>query len=306
MSAGPAGSPPEPAAALAALLAPTLERGARWSVELREAGGAAAAGRGRVIAAHRPTELLPTASLAKILLLVEVAERIEDGRLDAAQPLRRDAVPPVADSGLWQHLRTDVLPLADAAALVGAVSDNLATNVLLERVGLPAVQAQERLAPGGSRLLDRVRDHRGPADPPCLSQGCAGDWAGIMAALAAGDRGGPGAPGAAVSARVLGWLRLGTDLSMVGGALGLDPLAHGEPDRGISLISKTGTDDGVRADAGLVTGPAGRLAYAAICRWDPGAGTGSPDPQRDEVLSAMRGIGALLRELVAPAAPLSP
>ena len=55
-----------------------------------------------------------------------------------------------------------------------------------------------------------------------------------------------------VSSQVLGWLATGVDLSMVGAAFGLDPLAHAVPDRGISLHNKTGTDAGVRADVGLV------------------------------------------------------
>src|SRR5699024_4022766 len=83
----------------------------------------------------------------------------------------------------------------------------------------------------------------------------------------------------AVSQQVLDWLRTGVDTSMVSGALGLDPLAHHEPDRGISLAHKTGTDTGVRADTGVVAGPAGTMIYAVLATFN--------DADRDAVLAEM-------------------
>ena len=65
-----------------------------------------------------------------------------------------------------------------------------------------------------------------------------------------------------VSARVLRWVAANADLSMVAAAFGLDPLAHAEPDRGVTLINKTGTISTVRADVGIVVGPAAEVAYA--------------------------------------------
>jgi beta-lactamase class A len=49
-------------------------------------------------------------------------------------PLARTAEDPVVDSGLWQHLAAEALSAGDLAVLVGAVSDNLATNTLLRHV----------------------------------------------------------------------------------------------------------------------------------------------------------------------------
>ena len=93
---------------------------------------------------------------------------------------------------------------------------------------------------------------------------------------------------------MLSWLRAGADLSMVAQPLGLDPLAHADGDRGLRLWHKTGTDDGTRADVGLVSGPEGTVAYAAIARWDP---TG-PD-RRMPVLAAMHALGRALLPAVA-------
>ncbi|WP_392507914.1 serine hydrolase [Naumannella halotolerans] len=115
---------------------------------------------------HDPDRLLRTASVGKLFLLTRTAELITEGSLDPAEELSRSTVEPVADSGLWQHLRTDTLPIADIATLIGAASDNWATNVLLRRVGLDSVQRlAATLCDGGSQLWDAVRDHRGPDQP---------------------------------------------------------------------------------------------------------------------------------------------
>lgn len=234
-------------------------------------------------------EVVSTASLAKVFLLVEVAARLADGTLAPERRVGRGAAGPVADSGLWQHLAAPDLALVDAAALVGAVSDNLATNVLLDELGLPAVQARAgQLAPYGSTLLDRVRDVRGVGDVPMLSRGCAADWAPIAARLARGE-----VVDAGVSAQVVRWLTAGVDLSMVAGGLGLDPLAHGPDDGPLWLWSKTGTSPGVRADVGVATGGRRAVAWAVLASWaDTGQGLERP------VLAAMREVGERLGERV--------
>lgn len=243
------------------VLAPTLAAGVRWSVVVGEE-------------AHEPDLLLRTASVGKVFLLAELSARLDAGTLEERHPVDRRRVGPVADSGLWQHLATDVLPLVDAARLVGTVSDNWATNALLELVGLDAVRERaRRTAPGGSMLHDLVRDDRGPEHPPTLSEGCARDWVAIMPAL---------------DPRVRDWLSSGVDLSMVAAAWDLDPLAHRE-DPAVRLVNKTGTAEGVRADVGVVEVDGHVTAYAALAEWDP-----AHPELRGPVMAAMRGIGGLV------------
>ena len=230
---------------------PDLEPRARWAVCVRQGD--------EVLLAHREHELHRTASIGKLLLLRDVAAGLDAGRLRRDEPLDRRSVEPVADSGLWQHLDVDVLPLHDVALLVASVSDNLATNVLLHRLGLPAPH-------GRVALHDLVRDRRGPEHPPTLSTGTAADLVDLVTAL---------------PPQVHEWLRTGTDLSMVAAAFALDPLAHADAD----LVSKTGTDSTVRAEVGLVGG----IAYAVLVEWDAG------QDLRHEVLDGMRGIGELVR-----------
>lgn len=245
-----------------------------WSAAVLDAAS------GRLLAVRSPERVLPTASVGKLLLLLEVARRLADGRLDPAQPLQRTDEDAVADSGLWQHLRAESLPVEDLAVLTAAVSDNLATNVLLRHVGLDAVeQVGPSLGLDSLRLHDRVRDVRTPDDPPTLSQGNALDLARFAALLATED--------SLEWAVLRRWLASGVDLSMVPGDLGLDPLAHVDADRGLRFLGKTGTDAGVRADVGLLASGSAVTAYAVVASWTPTA----QDPQRDDVLRAMRAVG---------------
>jgi beta-lactamase class A len=233
--------------------------------------------------------VMPTASIGKVLLLVEVAARIREGQFGPLSLLERSLEDAVGDSGIWQHLQVPSLPIADLAALVGATSDNLATNVLLRHVGLDAVSARtESLGLKRTALLDLVRDHRGPDDAPQLSIGSAKELTWLFSALARGE-----IVDASTSRRVISWLSLNTDLSLVGSAFGLDPLAHRSGDHGILLVNKTGTDNGVRSEVGVLRGPRAGVAYAVSTYFDD-----SSLPVRLAVLDGMRTVGLDILEYV--------
>ena len=233
--------------------------------------------------------VLPTASIGKILLLVEVSARLTERDFSGYGILDKTPRDAVGDSGVWQHLQAPSLPVADLATLVGASSDNLATNVLLRQVGLQAVRDRtESLGLMRTALLDLVRDSRGPDDAPQLSVGSTAELAWLFAALARGE-----VVDNLTSSRVLGWLSLNADLSMVASAFGLDPLSHRGADHGMLLVNKTGTDSGVRSEAGVVRGPRTAVAYAVSVQFsDDGIAA------RLRVLDAMRTVGFDLLEYV--------
>ena len=232
---------------------------------------------------------LPTAGVGKILLLVEVSARITADESAAYELLDRSPLDEVGGSGTWQLLRVPSLPMTDVAALVGASSDNLGTNVLLRRIGLDAVRARtEALGLSRTALLDIVRQERGPDDAPQLSVGSVAELTWLITALSRGqvvDR--------VTSRRVLGWLAGNTDLSLVASAFGLDPLEHREPDHAIRLINKTGSDAGVRSEVGLLNGPRAGVAYALTVTFDDAS-----IAARLSVLEAMRVFGVDLLEYV--------
>ena len=242
---------------------------------------------GRVLFSVDDHVVMPTASIGKVLLLVEVASRLGSASPEAFTLLDRAPRDAVGDSGIWQHLQSPSLPLADLAALVGATSDNLATNVLIRHVGLEAVRARtEALGLTRTALLDLVRDHRGPDDAPQLSIGSAKELTWLFASLARGEVVNP-----EVSQRVVGWLSLNADLSMVASAFGLDPLAHRMPDHNVLLMNKTGTDGGVRSEVGVLRGPRASVAYAVSMYF-----ADTMLSSRLAVLDGMRQVGADLLE----------
>lgn len=258
-----------------------------WSIVVRDLAT------DQTLLSHDPDRVLPTASMGKVLLLVEVFRQAERGELDLSEPLPLDPRHDVADSGLLHLFHDRRITLRDACLLVGAVSDNLATNALADLCGLDTV----RMTGGDLGLvqtafLDLIRDERGPQHPWAPSCGTAGELAQVFALL---HRGAAVSP--QVSSQVLDVLSAGADTSLVAGGLHLDPLAHREPDGGVVLRHKTGYDPGVRADAGVVCGPAASLSYAVLAQWSPDADAG-PTPARIAVEDHMRAVGIALRDHV--------
>jgi beta-lactamase class A len=244
---------------------------------------------GRTLLAIDDRIVLPTASIGKILLLLEVSARLTARDTSGFGLLDKTPGEAVGDSGLWQHLQAPSLPITDLATLVGATSDNLATNVLLRHVGLAAVRARtESLGLMRTALLDLVRDDRGPDDAPQLSVGSTAELSWLFGALARNEIVDP-----LTSQRVLGWLALNTDLSMVAGAFGLDPLAHRNTDHNTLLVNKTGSDAGIRAEAGALRGSVRAVAYAVTVQF-----TDNSLSTRMRVLEAMRVVGIDLLEYV--------
>lgn len=225
---------------------------------------------------------VPTAEIGEVMLLIEVAARLSAGEPSAEGILNRTAADTVSGTGLWQHLQVPALPTSDLAALVGATSDSLATNVLLRRIGLDSVRARgESLGLRRTLLLDIVRDRRGPDDAPQLSVGSARELADLFARLASGE-----IVDEETSRLVLDWLSYNSDLSMVASVFGLDPHAHQNTDHGLLLVNTTGTDRGVRAEVGVLSGPRVAVAYAVTMRFND-----SSLSARLGVLEGMRTFG---------------
>jgi len=233
--------------------------------------------------------VMPTASIGKVLLLVQVPARLQSRQLSPLAQLDRPPPDVPCASAISQHLQVPALPVADLAALVGATSDNLATNVLLRRVGLEAVSARtESLGLTRTALLDLVRDHRGPDDAPQLSVGSANELTWLFSALARGE-----VVDAQTSRQVISWLSLNSDFSLVSSAFGLDPHSHRHPEHGILLVNKTGTDAGVRSEVGVLRGPRAGVTYAVSMYFDDTA-----LPARLSVIDGMRTVGLDLLEYV--------
>jgi beta-lactamase class A len=263
----------------------STKSGIAWSISIRDASG-------RALAARHADRCLHTASVGKLLLLIETARQCADGELVGTALLRRDPDLAVADSGIWQHLRAEELAVEDLCVLIASVSDNIATNVLLKQVGVQRLQTlAASLGLVHTAMLDYIRDRRGPDDPVTVSTGSASELSRVMSQLSDNTL-----ISVKVSEQVNSWLSTGVDLSMVASGLGLDPLAHAASGRDLFVRNKTGSDPGVRADVGTVGCAAARLSYAVIANWDA-----STRDVRDAVLAGMNEVGTAMKTIVASA-----
>ena len=91
---------------------------------------------------YREDEPFPTASVIKLPLLVTLYADAIAGRIDLSERVRYREDTKVAGSGVLQYLDDGLDPtLRDLAVLMMSVSDNTATDLLLDRVGKDRVEA---------------------------------------------------------------------------------------------------------------------------------------------------------------------
>ncbi|TYP88601.1 beta-lactamase class A [Blastococcus xanthinilyticus] len=223
-------------------------------------------------------EVVPLASVGKVLLLAEVARRVDAGALDSGE--RLPLLPgdrAVGGTGLLARLSPTDWSVQDLVTAVASVSDNAATNVLLRAVGLGSVQETARAA-GLVRTTvhDVIRAHRGPGTAPQFASGTVRELAGLLRDVALDRFVSPRA-----SQLLRGWLALNVDRSLVA-----DGITRGG-NRPV-VVNKTGTDVGVLADVGITRGLA-CVVYAVVATFPPGA--------EGSAVDALRHAGSVVRDL---------
>jgi len=84
---------------------------------------------------RRGDEKFPTASLIKVSVLVTVYDLVAKGQLSLDDPITVLKIDQVPGSGVVQYLHNGtILTVRDAAWLMITISDNTATNLLLDRI----------------------------------------------------------------------------------------------------------------------------------------------------------------------------
>lgn len=124
--------PPAPATTLATRLQPLIDaHQGRVAVAVKNLKT------GEAFAYH-DAEPMPTASLIKFPVMVEAYRQAGQGRLDLAKTLTLKAADKVPGSGVLTDHFSDgaTFPLVDAVHLMIVFSDNTATNLVLDQVGL--------------------------------------------------------------------------------------------------------------------------------------------------------------------------
>lgn len=93
---------------------------------------------------HRANEPMPTASLIKLPVMVEVYQQAHEGKLKLTDPITLRQADKVPGSGILTAHFSDGASflLVDAVRLMIAFSDNTATNMVVDKIGLPATAAR--------------------------------------------------------------------------------------------------------------------------------------------------------------------
>lgn len=178
--------------------------------------------------AHLERETFPTASAIKLAVVYELFKQAAEGRLKLDEALVLDRGKAVGGSGVLVHMGTPTLSLRDYATLMVTLSDNTATNVLIERLGMAAITGRmKQLGLPATRLrrlmMDGAAARRGDENVSTPAELVA-----LLKALQA-------MPDA------IALLKLPKE----------NRLRRGLPD-GIESADKSGELDGVRVDAGIV------------------------------------------------------
>jgi beta-lactamase class A len=218
---------------------------------------------------------MPTASVFKLPLLVEVFRQSETGALDLDERVTIRAEDVVMGSGILRDFSPGLQPtLRDLAMMMVIVSDNSATNLLLDRVGGPQrVNATMRDLGLGSIVVHRRIVFGEITTNGSLAEAAPRDLMRLVAMLAREELVSPDAPRAMLA--ILGRQRY---LEQAPRFVAYRPYAgdfgRAQP---IKVFNKTGFINSLRADTGLITiEPDVRIAYSVV------NDTGADDTYRQE------------------------
>jgi beta-lactamase class A len=115
----------------------------------------------------RGNDVFPQASSIKTALLAELYHQAQTGQLKLTDPYTVQASDLVPDSSIMGGLTPGVtrVTLRDLATMVVAVSDNSATNVLIDKVGMDSVNTlMDSLGLTHTRLRRKMMDLRAAAE----------------------------------------------------------------------------------------------------------------------------------------------
>jgi beta-lactamase class A len=197
-------------------------------------------------------EVFPAASVIKVPILVELFARVAAGSAELGARVTLREEDKVDGSGVLRELHAGAeLTLEDLARLMIVVSDNTATNLLIDRLGVDAVNARlAALGCRGTRLGRKMYD-LAARDHGIDNQVVAAEMRDLMAAMERGE-----VVSAAASAEMLAIMKRQAFASKLPRLL--------PPET--TVAHKTGTITGVSHDIGILYAPTGPIALAVLTR----------------------------------------
>jgi beta-lactamase class A len=243
----------------------------------------------------RADEPVRTASTIKLPILCALHEKVARGEVKWDETLLLRDQDKVSGSGVLHEFSGGVrLPVRDVANLMIVVSDNTATNLILDRISADAVnEYMDRLGLRQTRSMRKVR-----GDGTQLKDASGWSKAGLMEE---NRRFGLGSSTSREMVRLVEMLAGGKVVSAAASREILATMERQQYKDGIGrklgefkVASKSGALDALRSDVALVTTPKGRVAMAITV-------DGMKDVDYSEDNAGLLAIAALARELLAGA-----
>lgn len=208
-----------------------------------------------------------TASTIKLPIMVAVFAAVARGEAAWSETLVLHEADKVTGSGVLQELSDGLrLPLRDLVRLMIVVSDNTATNLLLDRFSSNAVNAEmDKLGLKQTRSLRKILRPVKGAEPKAEGWSCAGR-------LPESQGFGIGVSTSREMVALLELIARGAVVSRDASEEMIEVLKRQQHKDGIgrrlehfTVGSKSGALDHLRSDVGIVFTPGGRIAMAVTC-----------------------------------------
>jgi beta-lactamase class A len=109
--------------------------------------------------AHLEKESFPTASTIKLAVVYELFKQAAEARINLDETMALDRSKAVGGSGVLSEMGTPTLSIRDYAVLMVTLSDNTATNILIDKLGMESITRRlQGLGLGATRLRRHMMD----------------------------------------------------------------------------------------------------------------------------------------------------
>jgi len=217
-------------------------------------------------------EVMPLASLIKVPVLVALYQAVHDGKLALEDRTAYREEHHCFGSGVLIHMTPGAeMTVRDAAALMIIISDNIATNMVIDLLGLDYVNDQmRRRGLERTEIFCRLGDREAGLDARNMSVSTAGETARLMERLARHEE-----VSEAASEDMLRILRRNDGRGELSRELPWDEL-NMLPDHRQNWVAEKGGSflNGVRTCGAVFHGTRGAFAMAVFCEGGSGPGAG--------------------------------
>jgi beta-lactamase class A len=108
---------------------------------------------------HLARETFPTASAIKLAIVYELFKQADEKKINLDEMVTLDRRQAVGGTGVLVEMGTPTLSIRDYAVLMVTLSDNTATNVLIDRLGMDRIAARmQGLGLPGTKLRRHMMD----------------------------------------------------------------------------------------------------------------------------------------------------